>query len=673
MNTPFRITELEKLIAYHQNVYYNNAAPHATMPAITDSEFDALWDELKNIAPNSAVLKKVGADSGVFPKMRHKMPMGSQEKVANEEAFIQWAKKHAYDEYIVEYKLDGASLELQYENGVLRHAVTRGDGEIGDEITSNAKKMQGVVHRLAQPLTGAVRGEVIMSHNVHEQYFSDKANCRNAANGLMKRKDGSGCEHLSFIAYDARFEETKNIAPENSLPFIGAQAQPFIGEGSQPLFIDEVEKIEFLRNAGFSAVPLKICKTLDDVISYRKTVAQLRETGTDIDYDIDGLVIKERRLDFADAERARPERQVAFKFALEEAISVLRAVEWSESGVTYTPVALFDAVELAGTTVQRASLSNPALLRALGVKIGSRVVVTKRGEIIPKIERIIENPQPDKTLGDICQSEIEFPKTCSACGASLQDDGTRLFCPNPSCPKLIHHRLEKWIAVLDIRDIGEKLIEALFTSKRVRSVSDLYTLTEEELTPYFFEDESIAKGKKSKGAEKVIASINARRTINLASFIAGFDIDGIGETLVEKLVEAGFDTLQKLLDATEEQIAAVNGFGEITAKALNAGLQQNKTEMLFLTNGILALTGIQTGGKLAGLSFCFTGELFSMKRSEAEKKVKENGGYAKSTVVKGLSFLVTNDTASASAKNKKATELGIPIIDEKQFLAMLDE
>ena len=192
-----RISELEKLIVRYQNSYYNGESE------IPDADFDRLWDELKSLDPSNPILHKVGADSGNFEKAPHVMPMGSQEKAANPEEFLEWAKKHDYSEYLVEYKLDGASLELQYKNGKLLRAVTRGDGTIGDVITDNAVKMKGVVKTLSSDFSGGIRGEVIMTHQVHKNLYSDKANCRNAANGLMKRKDGEGSEKQTSNVYEA--------------------------------------------------------------------------------------------------------------------------------------------------------------------------------------------------------------------------------------------------------------------------------------------------------------------------------------------------------------------------------------------------------------------------------------------------------------------------------------
>lgn len=632
-----RINELVSLIKRYQTSYYNGEGE------ISDAEFDALWDELKNLDPENEILKKIGTDSGNFAKLRHVMPMGSQEKAANPEQFLGWASKHVYDEYFVEFKLDGASLELQYEHGKLVHAVTRGDGTIGDDITVNAKKMNGVAAALFDlagnliDYSGGIRGEVIMTHDVHKEKFSDKANCRNAANGLMKRKDGEGCEYLKLIVYDA-----------------------FSPSGNQP-FNDEESKVNWLKSCGFNTVPLKICKSPQEVIEYRSHVMDIRNQ---LEYDIDGLVIKERQINFQDASRARPDRQIAFKFSLEEAVTILRSVDWSVNGGTYTPVAVFDEVELNGTKVQRASLANPDTMKALGVKIGCKVVVVKRGEIIPKIESVIHEDA-------LCESPVVFPDKCECCGSKLIDNGSRLYCPNKKCSKRILHQLLKWVQVADIRDLGETLVTQLFEKGKVQSISDLYKLSAEDLTPFFLNEESLAAEKKSLGAEKVAASIQNHRKMSLAVFVAGFDIEGIGETSVEKLVAAGFNTLNALLNMTVEQASAVYGFAEILAKTAVDGLNENALEMRFLAENFVEIVQ-DSAGKLVGKSFCFTGELHSMKRNDAEALVKANGGTCKSSVTKDLSYLVTNDVSSGSSKNQKAVKFGIPVINEEQFFKMLE-
>ena len=651
-----RIKELEGLITRYQKSYYDGEGE------VSDAEFDRLWDELKEKDPGNPILQRVGADSGNFAKAAHIMPMGSQEKAATPEEFLAWAAKHRYDEYLVEYKLDGASLELQYAGGSLVRAVTRGDGSVGDDITANAVKMQGVKKELRSgdgalvPFTGGIRGEVIMTHEVHKKHFSDKANCRNAANGLMKRKDGTGSEHLTLITYDV-----------------------WATGGEQP-FADEEGKLSWLKGLGFVTAPLKICRTPEEVIDYRASVMEGRGK---IEYDIDGLVIKERAVNHEDAMRARPDRQVAFKFSLEEAVTVVRQVEWGESGGTYTPVAVFDPVELNGTTVQRASVVNPNTIRSLGLKIGSHVVVVKRGEIIPKIESVIHSDgmaggsvpagdQLDLFQEAAAEREIEFPVVCSSCGTKLVDEGTRLFCPNKSCPKRQLHQIMKWVSIVDIRDLGEKLLRALFKDGVVRSVSDIYALDEEKLAPYFLGEESLSKDKQSLGARKVSQSIQEHRRVSLERFIAGFDIDGIGEVVVEKLTAAGYGSLDKILALTQEEAASVYGFADIMAGTLIEGLAENRDEMTALVSGgIISLIEKDESLPLSGKSFCFTGELRTMKRADAQNLVKEKGGSVKSSVVKGLSYLVTNDTGSGSAKNEKAAKLGIPVIDEDAFLALV--
>jgi len=630
-----RIKELETLIQKYQSSYYNGETE------ISDSEFDQLWDELKELAPDSEVLKKVGSAPGVdgFPKVKHLIPMGSQEKASNPQEFLIWAQKQLLNNddkngkeiFAVQYKLDGASLELQYEKGVLIKAVTRGDGVTGDEITANARRMKGAVQKMDAVFTGGVRGEVIMTHDVWEKKYNTKANCRNAANGIMRRKDGEGCEDLTLIVYDAS------------------------ASGDDNFFKDELQKIDWLKKRKFNTTETKTFSSAQEVIDYRNDVSSVREK---LPFDIDGLVVKNIDIDMSDLRKARPEKQIAFKFKLETAFSVLREVIWSESGATYTPIGVIDPVRLAGTTVKRANLNNPGMIRDMGLKIGSSVCVVKRGEIIPKIEGLSSVQTEDE------KKEIDFPKKCS-CGAELIDAGTRLYCPNPACPKRLLHRLEKWVSVLDIRELGEKLLRQLF-DKNLRHIHELYQLTAEELAGYDRMGEL--------SAAKVIRHIQTKRELSLAAFTAGFDFEGIAETTMEKIAAAGFDTLEKLQNASTADLAAVFGLGEITASVITEGLKECKEEMnAVLKTGVITIAAppSEETQPLRGKSFCFTGELKSMKRGEAEEKIKALGAQAKSSVVKGLSYLVTNDPSSGSSKNKKANELGIPIIGEDEFLKLI--
>lgn len=628
-----RARELETLIRGYSASYYNGEAE------ISDKEFDDLWDELKKIDPGNPVLTEVGGDSvDGFPKAEHIIPMGSQDKAANPGEFLEWAEKMHPGSYVVQYKLDGASLELQYTRGILSKAVTRGKNKVGDDITPNAKRMKGIVTKLDLPFTGGIRGEVIMTHEVWGEKYRDKANCRNAANGIMRRKDGLGNEDLNFICYDA------------SSP------------GDDDYFTDEIEKIKWLRDRGFAVTDTKEFLDPRDVVAYRAKISEKRK---ELSFDIDGLVVKDRKINMADLRRDRPERQIAFKFELEVAVSMLADVEWSENGATYTPIGIVDPpVRLAGTTVQRANLNNPGLIRSMGLKIGSLVTIVKRGEIIPKIEGLaVDN---EKNTGD--QKEIGIPRECGTCHTALVDAGTRLYCPNIECKKRLLHRLEKWVGVLDIRELGEKLIRQLYEKDRVHQIEDLYTLTAEELAGYDRMGDA--------SAAKVVRHIMAPRELSLAAFIAGFDFEGVGETIMDKVTDAGFNTLEKLENASVSDLAEVFGLGEITAKTIADGIIEAKPHMdAVLARKVISIKKPPAGDEqpLKGYSFCFTGELLSMKRSEGEAKIKALGGTAKSSVTRDLSFLVTNNPGSGSGKNKKAEELGIPIINEEVLLAIIKD
>jgi DNA ligase (NAD+) len=637
-----RVDELEKQISHHQELYYNGH------PAISDAEFDALWDELSSLRPDSPVLARVGKD-GVdgFPKVAHILPMGSQAKAADPEEFLAWCAKIRHPEYVAELKMDGASIELQYESGRLVRAVTRGDGLIGDDITPNVRRMAGVPNKLPVSWSGAVRGEVLMTKQTLAQHFPDKANCRNAANGIMKRKDGIGAERLEVLCYD--------VAPQGTFDRAKPGTQDLFEEPVlAPPFDDEVSKMEWLASAGFRTVGYEVFVEPYEVVDYRARVVAGRDS---LDHDIDGLVVKGRRVDIEDMRRARPERQIAFKFPLEQAVSTLIDVEWSESGATYTPIGIVEPVRLAGTTVQRANLANTNTIRGMGLRIGSRVIVVKRGEIIPKIEGLVEDNPGSR--------EIVAPQACS-CGANLVDEGTRLYCPNRECPKKAFHRLEKWLSVLNIMEFGPALLKRLFDSGRVVSIADLYTLEPEELASY--------ERMGSTSANKVLQNLRSRNTVSLADFIAGFDIEGIGVLMVEKAAAAGFDTLEKLRSSTPEVLAGIDGFGGITARVLSEGLVELAAAMdrVLATRALSIQAADASAGPLSGKSFCFTGELLSMKRSMAEARVKNLGGSTRASVAKGLSYLVTNDPKSGSGKNRKARELGIPVIGEEEFLAILD-
>ncbi len=625
--TKQRIAELAREIQRHQDLYYNST------PEISDSAFDALWDELRLLAPTHDIFRRVGTDSSDgFEKRKHLIPMNSQDKASTAEQFIRWGRKVQHQSFVVQHKLDGASLELQYTDGKFQYGVTRGDGTVGDDISANVRRMAGVPAELPQSFTGAVRGEVIMLHDIHARFYRDKANCRNAANGLMRRKDGVGSEHLHVMCYDALALDAEDHS-----------------------FSDEESKLHWLKEMGFSVVPFQVFTSVEEVIHYRDIVGEARPT---LAYDIDGLVVKGPDIDLIDAARPRPQKQIAFKFSAEEGITILQDVEWSESGHLYTPVGILAPVQLAGTTVRRASLVHPELMAELGVAIGCEVVVTKRGDIIPKIERVLRTHE-----GDI---PIVPPSHCSTCGTAVENEGKRVYCPNPTCPRRAFHRLQKWITVLDIRDFGDVLLQKAFEASLVREIVDLYRLQPEDLAQF--------PGVGMVSATKALANLRTQRVIPIARFLAGFDLGGIAELKIARMVDAGFDTLDKLGAASVEELSAADGIADATARAFKNAFEHVRPQIdaLLASNEVqIAAPATSKTAALLGQTFCFTGALEQHTRSEAEQLVRSAGGEARSSVSPGLTWLVTNNPDGNSSKLRRARELHINIITEEQFLQMV--
>ena len=622
-----RVKVLQEQVEYYQYLYYN------AQPEISDAEFDKLWDELKSLDPKNEVFSKIGTDFDTsLNKIRHVIPMNSQAKVTNSAEFNKWARKMVYDLFITQYKLDGISVELQYFSGKFKYGVTRGDGLIGDDISDNVKKMLFFVPEVNSEFTGAVRGEIILTKEIFRSKYPNAKNSRNMASGITKRKDGKGSEDLTIIAYDA------------------------ISKNPDHKFKNELKKIDWLKSYEFNVVDTHLFKSLKEVVSYRDEV--MGSIRNQLNFDIDGLVIKGKEIDSEDMKRTRPTKQIAFKFDVEEVESAVIDVEWSESGANYTPIAIIEPVSIAGTTVQRASLANPNLIKELKLKIGSKVIVSKRGDIIPKIERVIETPNNAK--------RVHYPSMCNACNTPLVDEGTRLYCPNKDCPKRAYNKLIKWIKKLEVKNFGELIMKQLFDSGKVRKIADLYELSVSDLSKLDRVGE--------RSAQKALDNLLAVKEIPLAKFVGGFALENIGETLVEKIVNAGYNTLEKIYKATVYDLARVELFGDITANQFHKEFHALYFDMqkALETNKIKIRSRKMGSTKFAGLTFCFTGKLETMTRNEANDLVTEHGGTPKSGVVKNLSYLVTNSTEQTT-KFMKAQEQGSKIISEDEFIAMINE
>ncbi len=610
--------QLEATIRDAQDRYYATGDS-----LLSDAEYDACIDRLKVLDPKSPLISEIGQDRNTFrTKVAHRIPMGSQEKAADDKEFLAWKQEGPF---AVQWKLDGASLELQYDDGRLVRAVTRGDGFVGEDITENIMRIPHLPKTLQGHDITAVRGEIVLYKSVFEQYFKDVGkNCRNTAVGLMKKAGGVGCEHLRFIAYDI------------SIP-----------KNAQTGDITETDVINRLHAEGFMTPEHVIAATHQDVIELRNQIYGTRDI---IPVDIDGLVVKKIVRDIADIENnRRPKTQIAFKFPLDEAITPLRDIEWSQNGQTFTPVALLDPVQLNGTTVSRASLANIANMQALDIVPGCSVVVRKSGEIIPQVVKVIHTEAHTECFAP--------PTTCPACGSKLEMRGAFVVCPSKVCPEVVRHRVSKWLDTLGIKGAGPS-ITARFVSTMWsdKPISELYSKAHKRTETLW-----------TKSEQKVLEALEAKKDCTFPEFVAGFDIPGIGKSTIDVLQRAGFDTLEKLTALLPMDAENIPGIGAETIQNLARGLDDNIADMLMTLNYITPHAALATGA-MSGEIIVFTGEM-RIKRTEAEKLVRGAGGQTKTSVVRGTTFLVTNDTNSGSSKNKKAAELHVPVINEQQFMA----
>jgi len=663
------IEELAKQIRFHQDLYYNHH------PQISDKEFDQLWDELKHLNPSHEVFQHVGVDNDDrYQKRPHILHMHSQDKVTHTNEFIRWAQHVRHPIFIVEYKLDGMSLELQYKNGHLQYGLSRGDGKVGDDLTHNVRKLFAARLVLPQLFSGAVRGEVVMLRRVHQTYYKGHASIRNTVNGLMKRKDGCGIEYLRLYSYDAQYTDTSNS------------------------FSNELHKLEWLKKMGFLIVEYKVFRTVEKVLQYHQRMIHNRTT---LPFDIDGLVVKGIQIDIADTQRTHPEKQVAFKFPPYEAISEICDIHWHASGHRYTPVAHIKPVHLAGTRVKRASLVNPDFISQYNIAIGARIQVSKRGDIIPRIEKVLYLPP---------LSYVPLPPLfCDTCGSIIHNTGTTVYCANTSCPTRSLHRIRKWIRVLKIPHLGSQRIKELFDTGIVRDIPDLYTLSKKsfENLPRFG---TVLKN-------KILQALQKNKNISFAQFFSGFDIEGIGEIIIGKITQntEGLKALMTLVRASEKtakeidqyleaqseatqklekgqsefsklkapkelsealsKFSKIAGIGDTRAQILSKDLIAMRIQMqqLLDTKMIHIIHSFQKSNLLAGKSFCFTGTLNRMTREKAARLVESKGATVYATVRNDLDYLVVGESKMLGAKYKKAQQLQIIQLAEDEFFELIQE
>lgn len=622
-----------------REAYYN------AQPKMSDAAFDALEAELRWLDPGNAYFSEVGAPvDGDWPKAQHQMPMGSLDKVQTTEELAVWLAStllHKGEIVLVTDKLDGASIELVYQYGRLKQAITRGDGTVGDDITRNVRLMKGVPQRLKQSsFTGSVRGEVVCLRSDFRAHFKDAgySNPRNTANGVMKRQDDpEPCRHLTVICYD--------MLPEDGALW------------------SKSSELKRLLDLGFTVPNSTVCRNTVEVQRvYDNYVGSRRE---ELNYDIDGLVLyvdnTEKRLALGE-HNMRPKGAVAYKFPHEQKQTVLRTVDWQvgPSG-RITPVGKFDTIELSGARVKQASLHNPGYIerlvekrRASKLRVGDVVMVSRRNDVIPYVEELI-------TSGS--GSAIDPPRMCPSCSEPTVRQGEYLACINPMCPAQVSGAIKRWVQKLDVKDFGEALIDALCASGMVKNVADLYVLDEKRVAMLEFDSGRVCG---HATASLALKNLNAKKELPLDVMVGSLGIPLWGRSMVKLLVEAGYDDLDSIRSVEAGDISCIPGIGEMKAQAFFNGINacHGVIEQL-LANGVTVAK--PASGHLKGTTMCMTG----FRDGTLATAFEAAGGSVKGSVSKGLTYLVAADPAGGSSKLAKAREQGTRVVSRDEMWAIV--
>ncbi len=652
-----RIEELRKEIEYNNHLYYDQDAPQ-----LDDFAYDALTRELKQleadfpelITKDSPTQKVGGTPSGRFPKVTHAVKMESlQDAFSLQELrdFDQRVRGEVIQpRYVVESKIDGLSVSLEYENGQFVRGSTRGDGVVGEDVTANLAVIEDVPKKLENaPEFLEVRGEVYMPRSafeqlVEEQELSDKQpfkNPRNAAAGSLRQKDSkiTATRGLSLFVFNVQQIRGKELHSHK-------------------------ESLDYLTDLGFPVSPnYQVFDTIEEAIARIDAIGAQRGA---LEYDIDGAVVKVD--DFIQRQQLGstnkfPRWAVAFKYPPEEKQTQLLEIDITvgRTGVL-TPTAVFQPVQLAGTTVSRAILHNEDYIRQLGICLGDTIVVRKAGDIIPEVVSVAAHAEG--------ATPYEMPTTCPSCGslAVHLEEESALRCVNPECPaqalrNIIHFASRN---AMNIDGLGKAVAAQLVEKGYVQSAADLYTLTKEQL----LELEKF----KDKSAENLLNALEQSKNNNLDKLLFGLGIRNIGEKAAALLAEH-FGSMKALQQASQEQIEELDGFGSVMAQSVVAFFSKEGTADLLNRleqSGLnLEWKGEKKGTALTGLTIVVTGTLPSLSRSEAEALIVQNGGKASGSVSKKTSYVLAGE--AAGSKLTKAQQLGVPVIDEAQFMEMIKE
>lgn len=660
-----RVQELRDLLNQYGYEYYV-----LDQPSVPDAEYDKLMNELIEIEESFPELKTADSPTqriggqvlDAFEKVQHQTSMLSLGNAFNEEDlrdFDRRVRQAVEDEfsYVCELKIDGLAVSLRYEDGYLVLGATRGDGTTGENITENLKTIRSIPLRIKEPLSMEVRGEAFMPRKSFEALNEAKmerdevpfANPRNAAAGSLRQLD-------------------PKIAAKRNLD-IFVYAMTDTGE----LEIDShSESLNLLDDLGFKTnKERQTCETIDDVIAY---IESWQTKRPELSYDIDGIVVKvdsfDQQAELGTTAKS-PRWAIAYKFPAEEVVTKLVNIELTvgRTGVI-TPTAILEPVQVAGTTVQRASLHNEDLIREKDIRIGDYVVVKKAGDIIPEVVNVIE----EKRTGE--EQEFTMPTHCPECESELVrlEGEVALRCINPSCPAQIREGLIHFVSrnAMNIDGLGEKVISQLFRKQLIKDVADIYTLTKQQLI------ELERMGEKS--ADNLIAAIEASKENSLERLLFGLGIRHVGAKAAKTLAQH-FETIDKLTKATYDELVAINEIGAKMADAIVAYFTQEEVQELIHELKEYGVNLTYKGPKLvsvenvdsvfAGKTVVLTGKLEQLSRNEAKAQIEALGGKVTGSVSKKTDLVVAGE--EAGSKLTKANELEIEVWDEARLLTELNK
>ena len=643
-----RMNELVALLNRYATEYYTS-----DNPSVSDSEYDRLYRELVEL--EAAYPDQVLADSPThrvggkvldgFEKYSHQYPLYSlQDAFSREEleAFDARVRKEViHPTYICELKIDGLSISLTYEKGILVAGATRGDGSIGENITENLKRVKDIPLTLPEELDITVRGECYMPRASFDKVNQARqengepefANPRNAAAGTLRQLD------------------TAVVAKRNLATFLYQEASPSTRDSQEKV-------LKHLEQLGFVVNPKRIlAETIDEIWDFIQEVGQKREN---LPYDIDGVVIKVN--DLAGQEELgftvkAPKWAVAYKFPAEEKEAQLLSIDWTvgRTGVV-TPTANLTPVQLAGTTVSRATLHNVDYIAEKDIRKDDTVIVYKAGDIIPAVLRVVESKR-------ISEEKLDIPKNCPSCDSDLLhfEDEVALRCINPRCPAQIMEGLIHFASrdAMSITGLGPSVVEKLFSANLVKDVADIYRLQEEDFL--------LLEGVKEKSAAKLYQAIQASKENSAEKLLFGLGIRHVGSKASQLLLQH-FHSIENLAQADPEEVASIESLGGVIAKSLQTYFATEGSEILLreLKEAEVNLDykgqTVVANAALSGLTVVLTGKLERLKRSEAKSKLESLGAKVTGSVSKKTDLVVAG--ADAGSKLQKAQELGIEVRDE---------